>query len=631
MTTIEDSQQHDSEIKDLATAEDTTSTGESTPLMENNGHRTLTRMQQKFRCRWRYQRCCLSSKAVILILVWNLILVAGLESFLDPNYFKLNIFVPFDDPSGIIFVSGITYSIFAFLFLFYPLAGCLADICWGRYKAVVISLCAIWGSLVAMVVFGGVATLGFIPLMIKPPDAVYPSGTVQIITLAVVCVVFGLPTFIAVLLLLCGIVSFSANVIQFGMDQLHDAPTEDSILYIHWYVWTSYAGLLPMKLGFTIGNMSTGLSFSLCSISLPLVFLGVTLCIQQYKRHWFLTDSGSRNPYKLVYKVLKFAKDHTYPIRRSAFTYCEDELPSRLDLGKEKYGGPFTTEQVEDVKAFLGILCVLLTLGPIMMLDFSMVTILSEFASHLDIKVFKSVCIEEPGFKVDSFTLLLITLLIPLYLCLLRPFILDYIPGVLKRIGLGMIFILLSTLCTSALDAYGHLHANVTTCFLSGSSYDYFSQCIDYPTLNINSYYLLIQHSLNAVGYMLLYIAIYEFICAQSPHAMKGLMIGTLFAIKGVFQLLGVVIIYVPVAFGWPLNIVRTFPSCGFVYYLINAIIALIGIVAYTCVARQYQYRQRDEPDNIYRYAEEYYANAQDEPNYDYDDYDNLDVHTVNN
>ena len=46
--------------------------------------------------------------------------------------------------------------------------------------------------------------------------------------------------------------------------------------------------------------------------------------------------------------------------------------------------------------------------------------------------------------------------------------------------------------------------------------------------------------------------------------------------------------------------------------------------MAYTCVARQYQYRVRDEPDNIYRYAEEYYANARDEPNYD-----SLDVHTI--
>ena len=47
-----------------------------------------------------------------------------------------------------------------------------------------------------------------------------------------------------------GLIGFSANSIQFGLDQLHDAATEDLILYIHWFVWTSYAGLLPMKLGF---------------------------------------------------------------------------------------------------------------------------------------------------------------------------------------------------------------------------------------------------------------------------------------------------------------------------------------------------------------------------------------------
>ena len=51
------------------------------------------------------------------------------------------------------------------------------------------------------------------------------------------------------------------------------------------------------------------------------------------------------NPYKQVYRVLKFAWHHKIPVRRSAFTYCEDEWPSRLDLGKENYGGQFTLEQ----------------------------------------------------------------------------------------------------------------------------------------------------------------------------------------------------------------------------------------------------------------------------------------------
>ena len=107
-------------------------------------------------------------------------------------------------------------------------------------------------------------------------------------------------------------------------------------------------------------------------------------------------------------------------------------------------------------------------------------------------------------------------------------------------------------------------------------------------------------------------------------------MIGTFFAIKGVFQLFGVVL-YLAVGVGCSLK--YHFPICGFIYYLINVVIALIKIIAFTLVARQYQYRQRDEPDNIYRYAEEYYANVQDETSYGYnnDDDDNLNVETIRN
>ena len=72
--------------------------------------------------------------------------------------------------------------------------------------------------------------------------------------------------------------------------------------------------------------------------------------------------------------------------------------------------------------------------------------------------------------------------------------------------------------------------------------------------------------------------------------------------------MLGVVVLFVPFT-QW--NLLLRFPSCGFVYYLV---IGFAGMVSYTWIARKYQYRQRDEPDNIYCYAEEYYAIAQDEP-----------------
>ena len=69
--------------------------------------------------------------------------------------------------------------------------------------------------------------------------------------------------------------------------------------------------------------------------------------------------------------MLNFARIHRWPLRRSAFTYCDDEKPSRIDLAKERYGGPFTTEQVEDVKTFLRILGLLLTLGPLFFYGYS--------------------------------------------------------------------------------------------------------------------------------------------------------------------------------------------------------------------------------------------------------------------
>ena len=53
-------------------------------------------------------------------------------------------------------------------FLFYPLAGCLADIRWGRHKTVINSLYTILWSLVLAIILAGVVSLSFIPVMIQP-------------------------------------------------------------------------------------------------------------------------------------------------------------------------------------------------------------------------------------------------------------------------------------------------------------------------------------------------------------------------------------------------------------------------------------------------------------------------------
>ena len=188
--------------------------------------------------------------------------------------------------------------------------------------------------------------------------------------------------------------------------------------------------------------------------------------------------------------------------------------------------------------------------------------------------------------------------------------------------GLGMVMFFLSGLCTLLMGSFSR---DCTTAYETDK--DNLS-CPVVGLLKIDIIHLLIaQDSLNAIGFMLFNVATFEFICAQSPHSMKGLLIGTFFAIKGVFQLIGVIAVLTPVTVWCGSH--DEFCICGFIYYLLSIVILLIGIIAFTIVARRYQYRERDEPDNIYRYAEDYYANAEDEPNYDYNDYDSINTETI--
>ena len=565
----------------------------------------------------------LKSGAAMLMLFWSF-----LASTLQLFFLDLNKIIPlfaalFGNLTAI--VVGF-YAFIAFLQIFYPLAGLLADIWCGRRKCV---LGGLWSYVLGYSLYV-ITFLAFFSFIYTPLDSQHRWA---IASLAVMIALIGVPAIIGVLLVLSSVVTFNANVIQFGLDQLHDSPTEHLVLFIHWYVILSFGGPTLLTLGYS--------SFtSLCYLAINnfftvyIVFLGffaflvfvllfASLCYGWCKRYkWFLADPGSRNPYKLVYKVIRFACKHKYPLQRSAFTYCEDELPSRLDFAKEKYGGPFTLEEVENVKVFLGILCVLLSLGPLLSIEQSTSILLPLFSLHLTGPA--SHCMESVfGYDVVPSVLSIVILVV--YVLVIRPLFYNYIPGIIKRMWLGMILLIIPTFCVFVLDTVGHLHvSHSSTCFLTTTGL--LNDTIQEEPLDITPLYLFIPNLSYSCGYMIFHIAVFEFICSQSPHSMKGLFIGTFYAIRGVFQFLGALLFMLPFT-EWKLS--TTFPSCGFVFYLINILVALIGIVSFTVAAKRYRYRQRDEPDNIYRYAEEYYEKAEDEPNYDYDDYDNLNVHTV--
>ena len=115
--------------------------------------------------------------------------------------------------------------------IIYPVAGLLADIKFGRYKTVLCSSYTI------------VITMGLFPLyavgiaVMKNIHSHYDLLRSPFLSLVILFLLH-------ITVLLISSIVFTTNAINFGMDQLHDSSTQDSILFVHWYVWFNYLSML---------------------------------------------------------------------------------------------------------------------------------------------------------------------------------------------------------------------------------------------------------------------------------------------------------------------------------------------------------------------------------------------------
>ena len=115
---------------------------------------------------------------------------------------------------------------------------------------------------------------------------------------------------------------------------------------------------------------------------------------------------------------------------------------------------------------------------------------------------------------------------------------------------------------------------------------------------------LIPQQCFSALSVLFIYPALYEFICAQSPHSMKGLFIGLTFAVKGLFEFLSSATFLL-------FYLLRD--SYITVYYAVATAVGVIGLVLFLYFTRRYKLRERDELCNVHCFAEEYYSKTQQE------------------
>ena len=552
---------------------------------------------------------CVTSKAVLLILIWCFSVSLVFNSYFEGGAYSYVFSTQLLENKELHCLC--VYAANAAVLCLYPLAGFLADNRVGRF----ITIYEATKFLLLLTILTGIIFL--IDILIMAVLQVDVSFWIIFINISA--------AFLTLLFLLTVVTLalFNANIIQFGVDQLQDSPADHQSLYIYWYVWVNFVAVFILLLtGSTITSVPLALPekayiFLTVVVAGPLISSIVIFCIilivVHFKKHWFLIDSANSNPYKLVYRVTTFARQHKVPIRRSAFTYCEDDIPTGLDLGKNRYGGPFTTEQVEDVKAFYGILKILFSLGITFFLDIVSGPLFTMFA-HLQysgIIFFDTTVtidlVQSILLKKGMLSSTLVVLGVPIYICLIRPY---YHCGVnmLKRMGIGIIFFILSVICTFVTEATIHSSSNST--IVQSQDSDWIISDIDLylGTSHHNRVLALIpQQCLSALSVLFIYPALYEFICAQSPHSMKGLFIGLTFAVKGFFEFLSSATFLLFYLLRHSLSDYIT------VYYAVTTAVGVVGLILYVYSARRYKLRERDELCNVHRFAEEYYSKIEEE------------------
>ena len=240
--------------------------------------------------------------------------------------------------------------------------------------------------------------------------------------------------------------------------------------------------------------------FVICTflISLPIV--------SWWKRHWFYSDRGLQNPYKIVFKVISFVRKYKHPLRPSAFTYCDNYIPSRLDFAKERYGGPFTTEQVENVKTFLRILLVLFSIGPVFTLEVpASYFIFPLFGFHV-LQHNTHLLSDNDEFStrrhtvVGTGTIMFLSMLIlfPVYMCITFSILRKKVQKMFQRMFTGTVLCLLGVAGLLIIDTIGHSmiqkHVNVSNHIQCTFQFYTMNDTLKYPPLDMHWSVLIPHH-----------------------------------------------------------------------------------------------------------------------------------------
>ena len=399
------------------------------------------------------------------------------------------------------------------------------------------------------------------------------------------------PVLLVIPLLISSCLGFAGSMIilvtslQLGLDQMPEASTANITSFIAWFVLLVFTGFwlseVPTTLLLCINQLDFFTSYPEMWSLFPVLCASIILCSDfLLTPKWLKKEPKSPQSLKGIFKVLRYAKEHKYPVQRSALTFWEEELPSRLDLGKSKYGGPFTIEQVENVKTVLRMLVVSIP----MWIIFTSNYVLQHFPTSFDSTITNGTTATKSTdcstavvklFTSNSDWWVIIGIMINEFT--IYPFLRKSLT-ILKRFGAASLALILVN------SAY--LILNIVS--------------LIYALEDPMGWSDIVRSVMAALLKIVLLTSALEFVCAQSPLNMRSLLIGYIWCIVYVSFMISYMLVEL---FGT----LCTSSNCTVIYYSLATVLSIVGFVLHCFLAHWYKRRKRDDTITTQQWVEEAY------------------------